>query len=385
MSLLKHTYKLKDGTTKEASHWYFRFSYNGKIHFGSTGTANKKMAQDIEDKKRKELVNKHELGITESVTLKQAIKNYLDAVSHSTEILNLTTHTNKLLGFKKDNRCTAIETKYIKIFGFDGDRKFESLSTSDVQRLVTHRIKEGNKNGTILNELSTFSQMIQLNKRLDHPIPKIDFAGIKKGNQIKPAKGKLRYLSKDEETALFEQLDPKNIINGVAGDDVEVTIQQRQDIYDFVVILLATGARHTEIAKIQWSSIDLKARTIGIYRPKVDNESMLTLTARAYEVLSRRYKSKEGKHVFTSKDGGPRKYSARAFNSACHRAGIEGISFHKLRHTTASRWVQNGVSLAEVQQLLGHAKIETTMIYAHLVPNQGSKHAALVLNAIDNQ
>lgn len=41
---------------------------------------------------------------------------------------------------------------------------------------------------------------------------------------------------------------------------------------------------------------------------------------------------------------------------------------HALRHTAASWWVQNGVDLYEVQRLLGHAKSDTTQIYAHLRP-----------------
>jgi integrase len=151
------------------------------------------------------------------------------------------------------------------------------------------------------------------------------------------------------------------------------------------VILLGTGARYTEIAKIQWDSIDMKNKTIGLYRNKTKNESTIHMTDRMIEVLTRRSKSKEGKHVFTCKDGGARKYSSGAFDSACVRAKIEGVTLHTCRHTTASRLVQSGISLQEVQQILGHKSPNTTAIYAHLVPNQASKNAAQVLNSIDNQ
>ena len=42
-----------------------------------------------------------------------------------------------------------------------------------------------------------------------------------------------------------------------------------QDAYDLVVLLLDTGARYSEIAKIGWSKIDLKQREIHLWRPKV--------------------------------------------------------------------------------------------------------------------
>ena len=36
-----------------------------------------------------------------------------------------------------------------------------------------------------------------------------------------------------------------------------------------------------------------------------------------------------------------------------------------LRHTTATLALQNGMPIADISKLLGHEKIETTMIYAH--------------------
>jgi len=39
---------------------------------------------------------------------------------------------------------------------------------------------------------------------------------------------------------------------------------------------------------------------------------------------------------------------------------------HSLRHSFATHILENGYSIMEVQPLLGHARLETTMIYAHL-------------------
>ena len=47
-------------------------------------------------------------------------------------------------------------------------------------------------------------------------------------------------------------------------------------------------------------------------------------------------------------------------------AGLPEVRIHDLRHTFASTLVNNGVSLYEVQKLLGHAHIRTTERYAHL-------------------
>ncbi|MBL7556053.1 MAG: tyrosine-type recombinase/integrase [Bdellovibrionaceae bacterium] len=43
------------------------------------------------------------------------------------------------------------------------------------------------------------------------------------------------------------------------------------------------------------------------------------------------------------------------------------IRFHDLRHTPTTLLISGGVDLKTVKEICGHAKIETTMLYAHLV------------------
>ena len=46
--------------------------------------------------------------------------------------------------------------------------------------------------------------------------------------------------------------------------------------------------------------------------------------------------------------------------------GLEGFPFHQLRHTFTSNLFSNGAAPKDVQTLLGHADVSTTMnIYAH--------------------
>jgi integrase len=68
-----------------------------------------------------------------------------------------------------------------------------------------------------------------------------------------------------------------------------------QDAYDLVVLLLDTGARYSEIANIEWSRIDLASRTIHLWRQKVQNETVLFMTDRVFDVLSRRESNSAGR------------------------------------------------------------------------------------------
>ena len=75
------------------------------------------------------------------------------------------------------------------------------------------------------------------------------------------------------------------------------------------------------------------------------------------------------------RDGRPLGYMAwwSAWRNAharltARKVEVPDYSPHTLRHTAASWWVQAGVPIFEVKELLGHSKIDSTMVYAHLAP-----------------
>ena len=53
-------------------------------------------------------------------------------------------------------------------------------------------------------------------------------------------------------------------------------------------------------------------------------------------------------------------------------AELVDFRFHDLRHTTASYLAQNGATLLEIADVLGHKQIEVTMRYSHLCINHKS-------------
>lgn len=59
----------------------------------------------------------------------------------------------------------------------------------------------------------------------------------------------------------------------------------------------------------------------------------------------------------------------RRFADALSRAGLQRIRFHDLRHSFGTLAVQ-AFPLSDVQAYMGHADVQTTMIYVHFVPKK---------------
>jgi integrase len=74
--------------------------------------------------------------------------------------------------------------------------------------------------------------------------------------------------------------------------------------------------------------------------------------------------------------------SPGSFASAVKRlSGVEGFHVHQMRHTFACQWLERGGSLAALQQVLGHASIETTQRYARLGDEAVMREAARIGNS----
>jgi integrase len=112
---------------------------------------------------------------------------------------------------------------------------------------------------------------------------------------------------------------------------------------------------------------------------------VLFVTDRVYDILKRRSETSTGEWVFRNKNHGPRGYASVSIRKALRRVGLSDCKIHTLRHTHASRLIQNGMTVYEVREILGHTDIKTTMRYAHLEQRDVTSKARDVINRLNGR
>ncbi|WP_298680032.1 site-specific integrase [uncultured Lentibacter sp.] len=153
---------------------------------------------------------------------------------------------------------------------------------------------------------------------------------------------------------------------------------QHPFLYLFVRFLLLTGARKGEARMARWADVDFEKRIWTVPRSKNGRSRRIVLSNAAMEVL-RDIRKKSDQMLLPSEADNflftnPATLTAyqsfyAAWFVARDLAGLSDLRIHDLRHTFASLLINKGVSLYEVQTLLGHSSVQMTQRYAHLAPD----------------
>jgi integrase len=343
--------------------WYIQFQLNGRTYIKSARTSDKRAAEQMEREWRRELHSQEYLGHKEPITIKAALAQFCESKAGTPNFANL-----------------SVKSRYLNRV-FRTERFLHELTAEDLEKLKQTRLQAGYSAGTIKHTMNLIRGAWKYARRLGYRVGDLEFP------KIKLPKYRLRYLSIAEEKRLLAELDPRREASGLTPYEQRPSLMKRemQDNYDLVVLLLDTGARYSEITGLRWTSLDLERGTINLWRPKVDNESLLYMTNRVRAILTRRYGERQSESVFVNRSGGQRGYVSASIRKAFRRAGLTDCTIHTLRHTHASRLIQNGMSIYEVKEILGHADIKTTMRYAHLEKRDVTSRARDVIEKINQR
>ncbi|MCR4276041.1 MAG: tyrosine-type recombinase/integrase [Candidatus Parcubacteria bacterium] len=137
-------------------------------------------------------------------------------------------------------------------------------------------------------------------------------------------------------------------------------------------LLFSTGLRVSELCALN-SDIDLSRDELSV-RGKGEKVRVVFLSLVAKQAVRDYLKARNDMEEALFVDGRPNKLHRisprdvqRHLKSYVARAGITNVvTPHTLRHVFATDLLSNGADIRSVQQLLGHASINTTQIYTHI-------------------
>ena len=142
--------------------------------------------------------------------------------------------------------------------------------------------------------------------------------------------------------------------------------------------MMCTGTRLGEFLHLKWAQIDFNRGIISIivdqdWAPKDFEMREIPLHPDLAKMLIKIRMEKDADSPYVFHNGNINKTLTRRIQGKlafyCKKAGIAHCRPHDLRHTFASHLVMAGVDLLAVRDLLGHASVRTTEIYAHLSPS----------------
>ncbi len=306
----------------------------GRRQRKSTGTEDKDLAQVLAAKWQQESFMEQHFGTIPEVPFRDALLRYAEnrkRENQNSYDCNQKYQLQLLLDHFGAWMLSEIDAKLIREF-------------SDMRRKKV-------KDASVLRNLAILKAILNRAKREGELLSVPSFP------KLKPSKGRTRWLTSDEERRLLAASSNR--------------------LRSLIAFALDTGGRRSELFKLDWRHVDLASGRITFIETKNGEDRSIRLTERAHRILLTLGPRDHGP-VFTY-NGRPLKDVKTAFNRARMNAGLEDVQFHDLRHTFASRLVQQGLPLYEVMHMTGHKSLAMVQRYSHLAPEY-QERAIIALN-----
>ena len=234
------------------------------------------------------------------------------------------------------------------IMRYFGEKKLEDVTTEELRIFLLKYLKEERKLGdrsiNYYNSVIRFIYEVTLDKVLNK----------KQLPMRKKKKTVYKVLTKEELSTFFNCVD---------------------DFKFKTIFMLAygSGLRIGEIANLRVEDIDSKKMRIFVREGKGNKERYTMLSEQSLEMLriywSKYRQNKRRGRIFLSESVAAitvgvirehfRKYRRKAKLS-------EKVTMHTLRHCYATNLIENGATLIQVKELMGHSNIRSTMEYVHV-------------------
>jgi site-specific recombinase XerD len=314
------------------------FTANGRHYQRSTGTSDRKLAEKIRAKVITQITEGKWFEIDEAK--QHTFDDLADKFLNEHCKLNRTPST-----YKRYKEAAKLLEPYLSGLTID------KITSSVINHTKNDLLQKGYKPATIFLTVRILSKMFNLAVKewewcKENPCTRITLGKL--NNEID------RWLTYEEE---------QNLLGGMSNWVKEICL-----------FALNTGMRQNEILSLKAHDVNLFSRTVKIAKEnsKTKEARIIPLNSVALEILKKRLATPSilGFVFFSEKTG--QKIDqfrfANLFKHYVKKSGIEHCRFHDLRHTFATRLIQNGIDIYKVSKLLGHRDISTTQRYAHHYP-----------------
>jgi len=285
----------------------------------------------------------HKLDIGDHVPNSEARKRTLaDAIDRYLEVT---------LPRSKHRKNAAEQTRLLNWWKSElGDRALVGITPATLAEACDKLAKRKSPSGkplagaTLNRYLSAISSVLTVATKEYGWIPRNPLENVKRPED---SQSRERFLDADERASLLAQCDASAL----------------PALRTVVDLALATGARKSELMRLDWSNIDLERRVARFLDTKNGDARTVPLAPSAVVVLKAWQES-------TTDKGAVFDFSLAQLHKhwriARDAAGLADVRFHDLRHSAASYLAMSGASPMDIAAILGHRTLTMVKRYAHL-------------------
>jgi integrase len=250
--------------------------------------------------------------------------------------------TDYMMVSRRNFKSDRFRLEALKEFFEDVDLR--QITPLQCERLRKARLEKGNAKATVNRFLALLKRLFTIAIQ----------EGYAEENPVKKIK-----LFSERDTLKERLLKPE--------EEERLLASSSGHLKPILIMALNSGARLGEIINLTWSCVDLEQREIRFEGCKSGRLRYVPMNQTLYSELVA-WKSMNGFSplVFPSPKTGSVFTSIKTgFLASCRRSNIQGLRFHDLRHSFATRLVQRGCDVETLRGLLGHRDLSTTQRYLH--------------------
>ena len=218
------------------------------------------------------------------------------------------------------------------------------ITAADIDHAKNDLLKQGLANQTVVHYLKFLRHVLNVairDGKLDHnPVVQVEFPKLHKG--------RLRFLSVDEEAALCREVGSRYA--------------------PWIRFAILTGLRRMEQFALRWSDVDLEQGLMTLPRTKGGGVQYVRLSHEANVLLRSMETWLISVWVFPNQNPArhmdPQNFYHRVYMPAVKAVGLKDVTWHTLRHTFASRLAMAGATDAGIATCLRHSSTSLVRRYA---------------------